>query len=202
MSSRLQAAVTIAVGCLIALIGAWWAISVVCCSGKPRESAIAFAAVGLGLAGLGIWAFRGGDEPRSVLRRNSLWATLVILAAGTAALAHAVLGVHREQTFPMRWEESSAYFANAGGIPAGAPTFVVLSFESRPDYFLRVDDERLAGFLLSSTKHEVDATFDLTFAFGEMKTLRLMRVGEKTSPVGFEVTSGVRGEDPGKPPWD
>ncbi len=196
MSSRLQAAVTIAVGCLLALIGAWWAISVVCCSGKPRESAIAFAAVGLALAGLGIWGYRGGDEPRSMLRRNSLWVTLVILVAGTATLAHAVLGLHRERTFPMRWEESSKYFGSTEG-----PGFVVLSFEDRPDYFLRVDDERLAGFLRSSSNHRVEGTFDLTFVFGEMKTFRLLRVGEKSSPVGFEVTSGVRGGNPGDPPW-
>ncbi len=197
MSPRIQAAVTIAVGCLLALVGAWWAITVVCCSGRPREAAILFASVGLAIAGLGVWALRGGDEARGFVRRNSLWATVAVLALGSAGLAHAVFGSHEQRTFAMRWEEGSAYF----GEPSAGPGFVVLSFEDRPDYFLRVDDERLAGFLRGSSNHRVEATLDLTFVFGDMKTLRLLRLGETSSPVGFEVTSGVRGDHPGDPPW-
>jgi hypothetical protein len=197
LNARFQAATTIAVGSLLALVGAWWAISVACCSGKPREAAILFAAVGLSIAGFGAWALRGGEEPRGFLRRNSLWATTAFLALGTAAVAHAVFGTHEERTFAMRWDESSTYF----GSPTAAPSSVVLSFESRPDYFLRVDDERLAGFLRASSNHRAEATLDLTFVFGNMKTLRLLRVGETSSPVGFEVTSGVRGDPPGDPPW-
>ncbi len=197
MSSRIQAATTIGVGCLLALVGAWWAISVVCCSGKPREAAIAFAAAGLALAAFGIWAFRGGEEPRGIVRRNSLWATTAFLALGSAALAHATFGTHEQRTFAMRWEESAQYF----GAGSSAPPSVVLVFESRPDYCLRVDDERLAAALRGRSSAEVDATIELTFVFGEMKTLRLLRVGDTSSPVGFEVTSGVRGDHPGDPPW-
>jgi len=198
LSSRIQAATTIAVGCLLALVGAWWAVSVVCCSGKPREAAMVLACAGIALAGFGIWAFRGGEEPRAFVRRNSLWATTAFLAIGSAALAHATFGSHEERTFSMRWEESSTYF----GSSSSALGSVVLSFDSRPDYFLRIDDERLAGFLRASSNHEVEATLDFTFAFGEMKTFRLLRVGDKSSPVGFEVTSGVRGKHPGAPPWE
>ena len=197
MSSRIQAATTIAVGCLLALVGAWWAVSVVCCSGKPREAAIVFALVGLALAGFGIWAFRGGDEPRGFMRRNSLWATTALLAFGSAALAHATFGTHEQRSFVMKREESATYFGHASNTPSS----VVLAFESRPDYFLRVDDERLAGYLRGRASAEVDATIELTFVFGEMRTLRLLRVGDKSSPVGFEVTSGMRGESPGDPPW-
>ena len=197
MSPRIQAAVTIAVGCLLALVGAWWAITVVCCSGRPREAAILFAAAGLALAAFGVWAFRGDDARRGFVRRNSLWATVALLALGSAALAQAVFGTHEQRTFAMRWEESSTYF----GKPVAGPGSVVLVFEDRPDHFLRVDDEKLAGFLRSSANHRVEATLDLAFVFGDMKTLRLLRVGEKSSPVGFEVTSGVRGDAPGDPPW-
>ena len=197
MSSRIQAATTIAVGCLLALVGAWWAVSVVCCSGKPREAAIVFSAAGVALAGLGIWAFRGGEEPRGIVRRNSLWATTALLAVGSAALAHATFGTHEERTFSMKWEESSTYF----GSSSSALSSVVLSFDSRPDYFLRIDDERLAGYLRALPSQQVEATIELTFVFGEMKTLRLLGVGGKSSPVGFEVTSGVRGEHPEPPPW-
>jgi hypothetical protein len=198
LSSRFQAATTIAVGCLLALVGGWWAVSVVCCSGTPRETAIAFAGAGLALASFGIWAFRGGEEPRGFVRRNSLWATTACLAIGSAALAHATFGTHEQRTFAMKWEESSIYF----GQPSSAPSSVLLSFESCPDYFLRVDDPRLALFLRGSPSKEVEATIDLTYVFGQMRTLRLLRVGDRTSPVGFEVTSGVRGENPGAPPWD
>ena len=198
MSSKIQAATTIAVGCLLALVGAWWAVSVVCCSGKPREAAIVFAAAGIALAGFGIWAFRGGEEPRGFVRRNSLWATTAFLALGSAGLAHATVGTHEQRTFAMKWDESAAYFGNA----SSAPSAVVLSFESRPDYFLRVDDERLAGFLRSSPKKEVEAVIEFTFVFGSMKSLRLLRVGDQSSRVGFEVTSGVRGDPAGAPPWN
>jgi hypothetical protein len=197
LSSRIQAATTIAVGCLLALVGAWWAISVVCCSGKPREAAIVFAGAGIALAGFGIWSFRGGEEPRGFVRRNSLWATTAFLAVGSAALAHATFGTHEERTFAMRWEECAAYFGSA----SIAPSSVVLSFDSCPDYFLRVDDERLAGYLRALPNKEVEATIELTFVFGEMKSLRLLRVGNKSSPVGFETTSGIRGESHGDPPW-
>jgi hypothetical protein len=203
LSSRFQATTTIAVGCVLAVVGGWWAVSVACCSGRPREAAIVFAAFGLALAGFGTWSFRGGGEPRGFLRRNSLWATTAMLAIGSAALAHAVIGTHEERTFVMRWEESVTYFGGGRASPPGAaPSSVVLGFESRPDYFLRVDDERLAGFLRASSNHRVEATLELTFVFGTMKTLRLLRVGEKSSPVGFEVTSGVRGDHPGDPPWE
>jgi hypothetical protein len=196
MTARFQAIATIVIGCSLVVLGGWWAITIACCSGRPRETALAFAALGLAIVILGAWSLQGLADKSGIVRRNSLWTTLVLLAVATGVLAHAVLGVHRERTLAMRWQESAAYLGNESG-----RGFVVLSYESNPEYYLRVDDEKLASYLRGLPDHRVQATFDATTVFGSVRTMRLMKVGDLSSAVGFGTTSGTRGLPSASPPW-
>lgn len=197
MTPRFQAIATIAVGVFLVILGGWWAITIACCSGRPREAALAFAALGIAIAALGAWSLGASAGKSGIVRRNSLWTTLVLLAVATGVLAHAVLGVHRERVLAMTWQESAAYFGDeaVGG-------FVVLSCESNPEYYFRVDDEKLASYLRALPDHRVQVTFDATTVFGSVRTMRLLKVGELSSLVGFGTTSGSRGNPSTRPPWE
>ena len=199
MSRRFQALVTMAVGAVIAGIGLYWSIAKVCCSGIPALFAYSFAGFGLAMLGLGIWAHRSRAERPGLVRRNPLYAMLGAMALATACLAHGVYGVRRERVFPMTWQEASAYF---GELPPGARESVVLSYESHPDTFHVVDDADLAQYLRALPDRRVEATVDLVYVFGSLRSVTLVRVGDLARPQGFSVTSGVRGPGGKSTPWD
>jgi hypothetical protein len=199
MSPRFQARVTTLVGGFIALLGLWWSISAACCSGWPTVFSFSIAALGLAILALGLWALlsRGGET--GFVRRNSLLTTLVLLTIGVGLLAHAVNGIRRERTFAMVWQETLAYY---GSKSSGVPEGVVLRYESDPHYFYQVEDKELAAYLSRLPDHRVQATFEMTYVFGSLRMMRLVRVGGLVNPAGFSVSSGLRREAGGKSPWD
>jgi len=199
MSRRFQALVTMLVGATIAGIGFYWSIGAACCSGIPTLMALSFAAFELALLALGFWAqWPSAGEP-GILRRNPLYAAIVAIAAGTALLAHEVYGVRRERVFPMVWEESSVYFGESR--PA-VPDAVVLRYESHPDTFHVVEDADLASYLRALPDPRVEVTVQLVYVFGSLRSVSLVRVGDRAAPQGFLVTSGVRGSGGSSTPWD
>ena len=199
MSRRFQAIVTILVGAAIAGIGLYWSIAKVCCSGIPALIAYLFSGFGLAILGLGLWAHRSRADRPGFVRRNPLYATLAAMGLATALLAHEVYGVHRERVFPMVWQEASAYFGEAR---TGVPDPVVLRYESHPDTFHIVEDPDLARYLRALPDRRVEATVDLVYVFGSLRSVSLVRVGELARPQGFSVTSGVRGPGAKSTPWD
>ena len=93
MSPRIQAVATILVGVVLALVGAWWTFGgAACCSGRPRAFAYGYAGFGIAIAAFGLWALRGGEGARGLVRRNSLWTALFVLALVASVLAIAVFG--------------------------------------------------------------------------------------------------------------
>lgn len=199
MSRRFQALVTVLVGATIAGIGFYWSIAAACCAGIPALAAYGFAAFGLALLALGLWAQWPGVEAPGILRRNPLYAAIVAIAAGTALLAHEVYGVRRERVLPMVWQEASAYF---GGSPPAAPSAIVLRYESHPDTFHLVEDADLASYLRGLPDRRVEATVELVYVFGSLRSVSLVRVGDLARPQGFRVSSGVRRTGGETTPWD
>jgi len=199
MSRRFQAVVTILVGAAIAGIGLYWSIAKVCCSGIPAMIAYLFSGFGFAILGLGLWAHRSRAERPGLVRRHPLYATFAAIGLATVLLAHEVYGVRRERVFPMIWQEGSAYF---GELRLGASDVVVLSYESHPSTFHIVEDADLAKYLRSLSDRRVEATVDLVYVFGSLRSVSLVRVGGLARPQGFSVTSGVRGRGDGSTPWD
>lgn len=199
MSRRFQALISILVGAALAGIGITWSITAVCCSGIPTFFSYAFAGFGLAILGMGIWAHRSrGDRP-GIVRRNPLYATFAALGVATLLLAHVVYGVRRERVLEVAWETAPAYF---GAAYSGAPETLVLRYQSHPDTFHVVDDVELAESLRTRPDPRLEATLELTYVFGSLRSVRLVQVGDLARPSGFAVTSGVRGPGGGSTPWD
>jgi hypothetical protein len=199
MSRRLQALATLFVGAVLAGVGIFWSIGAACCAGIPTLVTVAFAGFGLAILGLGIWAFRCRTERPVWLRRHPLHATLLALGLATLLLGHAVYGVKRARVVSMGWERAGTYFGQGGD---GDPGRLVLRFESHPDWFQIVDDADLDRYLRGRSDGSVEAEFELDYVFGSLRSARLVRVGELAKPLGFIVTSGVRGAGGGSSPWD
>jgi hypothetical protein len=199
MSRRFQATVSILVGVLLAAIGTAWSFTAACCGGMPTFVAYSFAGFGLAVLGIGVWALRARGDQAGLVRGNPLYATLALLGIATLLLAHVVYGVRRERVLAMAWEPSSAYFGKSFPAAADAP---VLRYESHPDTFHVVDDAELAGYLRALPDHRVEATVELVYVFGRLRSVRLVQVGSLARPSGFAVTSGVRGAGGGSTPWD